>query len=116
MGDNSPSTCSEKKNPALRSLIRARSSSVSHKEPQKFNDHIQSNCQKNTKSRKRAFSDTQIGDLAELFKDYQDFTPLKEKRDIFSTRLKKHKIIQKEIAHLATEISTVQIDKDDTMN
>jgi hypothetical protein len=116
MGDHSPSTSSTNKNPGLRSLFRARSSSESHqlKGPLKYNDHIQCKRQKNTKSHKRAFSDTELGDLTEVLKDYQDFTPLQEKRDILSTRLKRHKVIQKEIAHLTTEISTVQIDKNDS--
>jgi hypothetical protein len=68
------------------------------------------------KSRKRAFSDTEIGELAEILKDYQDFTPLEDKKDIISTRLKRQKVIQKEIAKLTCEISSVQIEKEDSMN
>lgn len=72
--------------------------------------------QQKSQSRKRAFSDTEIGELVDILKDYQDFTPLKEKRDIISTRLKRHKIIQKEIANLTSEISSVKIEKEDAMN
>lgn len=66
------------------------------------------------KSRKRAFSDTELEELANILKDYQDFTPLIQKKDEMSQRLKRAKVIQREISKLTSEISSVKIEKDDS--
>ena len=68
-----------------------------------------------SKSRKRALSDTELGELVDILKDYQDFTPLKDKHDIISIKLKRAKVMQKEIANLASGMDSVKIEKDDSM-
>lgn len=67
------------------------------------------------KPRKRAFSETELGYIVDILKDYQDFTPLVQKNDIISKRLKRTKLMQKELSKLTHDISSVQLEKNDPM-
>ena len=66
-------------------------------------------------NRKRAFSEAELHSrFVELVKNYKDFTPLKDKNDPISKKLKSV-IIQREISNITSKINAVDINTQDHM-